>query len=298
MVLLSSIASASDAPKGNPKPEIFHYKLVMSENDEICKPLAKLYEQMLIETNNNTNKDKWSPLPEDEEGVNHVDWTNFETRAPERFSQIGFTEPPTKEIILPNPPGSYPDFYKETVYLVDVFGEGKPRMVSVAGDMQYQKIRILKKDTEYRDIKDSPVSVDVDPAIVDRDASLSGLLQTEKDMNTSIGTWGYWLKKWPNFDKLYQAHMQQEKIWKASLANSKGIKVLSPFESDFLHPYITGAGPVSEKIFMKANKAYFILNGNSILGRLEDGNILVFTPTPQNYDDVCYIALTSKKVDE
>ncbi len=290
---LSAQAEGGDSELTSAQKKDFHYKLIMSEDDAVCKPLTDLYNKMLVEsTKGPTTKSRYGIM------------TNFEMRHPERFEEIGFVEPPKQEVVLtmpPNPdaPLGWPTgtVYKEPIYLADIFNEGTPRevvyqeLLSAGGALASTKITIIKKDTQYREVLTDSSSTGVDPDIVDRDASYEGLVASQN--NPKQAYLGYLFSKWPNFDAMYKKYSNQMNAFKKAFDNHEKALGLRPNWS--LPSIDKNSGPISTRLFMHDSRAYFVLNQYSFLAPMrEESNILVYRLTPTGHEDICYINLPGK----
>ena len=137
-----------------------HYELTMSDDDALCKPLTGLYNELLVDPTKECWKNRKNGKPIKVSCEYRP--TNFEEREPEKFAKIGLIEPPTKEIEFPLPTGTFPASYKEKLYLVDFFNEGKPRIVEYDGQMgdgrrtESTQVIVLKKNTGYNADIDNP----------------------------------------------------------------------------------------------------------------------------------------------
>jgi hypothetical protein len=269
----TSVAAGAGKAKSLASPA-YHYILVMSEDDDLCKPLTALYNKLLRAVPGQLEQAaRGIPIPD-------LQFTNFETSEPAKFASIGLTLPPLVASVDHDP--SVGD-----LYYVDVFNDGTPRYVNVwngpvtAGGIQAGAIQVLKKGAEYAEVPVSSLNSpyvkinQVDPELVDP----AGDLPLENiQIQGKTHPAGYKLKKWPGYHKY-------------KIAN--------------IHEYTTGfpaiSGGFTKKLFLFGSKVIFVINrydsidtvinNNETDKMINYGLILVYKLKHSGPDDLCYIAL-------
>lgn len=270
MLLLLAHSAFAEAQK----PIHFHYVLVMSQDDSVCKPLDNLYNTLLAQYLRHEHHE-YNPY---KGGA-----TDFEVWEPEEFEKRGFTKPPTEEFIEPSPPGSLSPSFTETLSLVTFFGEPNPRNVQIIDGPQghniITSIEILKKDTDPKYVDHHNV-FSIARNVVDRDAGFDGLLNSQK-ARYGVGPYnlGYLLTKWPHFDEIYTRYLKE--------------KPKEGFAASVSVPFIAGA--TTSRIFLKDHQPYFIMNEYFYLPiPHRHSRIVVYKLTPSDHTDICYLSLTSR----
>lgn len=282
-VLLTALCVRADGPTVDSASQKPHYEIVMSEKDEICKPLAQLYNTMLDEflvkkQPDPEEEDRCLRKTPDKDCYQGYFATNFEAEYPKRFEDIGFRVPPitTFSYTASLPPGSLGNpIQQASLYLIDLFDEGKPRMVrlydrSYGMSISYTSVEILKKGlrkSEYHD----------DESDIDRDGGLRGLLDIQKRQGINLLHGSYFLTKWPGFEERYKAHLDGSS------------ELTTHTKIEWPHAI---AGKNSIRVFLHGGRPYFILNEyvNRFPPHRPDytSTILVYQLTKTGADDVCY----------
>jgi len=278
--------AADEEQESDPKQDKPHYRLVMSEDDKVCKPLAGLYNRLLAEFaaekhfNNVITKYTCDGKDEPRAGCYepHYWASNFEAKYPDEFERIGFMLPPVTEFsyVTKVPEGVALDPHRRaSLYLVDLFDEGKPRMIRLydrpsGNSISETIVETLKKDLTQADYRG-------DDSDVDREVGFGGLLadQTSKHIRHMHGY--YSLTKWPGFEKQYKAFID---------STPDNYNQWHP--KDWPHAMV---GSYSIRIIIHENHPYFIMN-NFMRGRPKsdtESTVLVYRWTKTGADDICYL---------
>lgn len=283
-----------------PKQAKFQYKLIMSKDDAVCKPLTEQYNEMLVSymkvwRTKKLNTDEADAFDAHEIAAWTPGWaTDFEVWESKKFEKIGFIKPlqisagehQARHYKINEPheddASGFGD-YVPGLYQVDLFGEGLPRVVNIydgshASNRQNfeTEITVFKKGIGADKISGGDQR-DTDPAIIDRDASFRGLVNSQKEMKLEY--LGYVLKKWPDFDKLYNQFLEEKK--RIGMPNS--------------FPPSMGGG--SARIFMHSGRPYFVLNEYAFMKPVatpavsQGSTVVVYQLTPSSQEDICYISI-------
>lgn len=221
---------ASFAAQTEPKRQL-HYKLIMSEDDAICRPLLGLYNKML--------NDAITALELHHNVASII--SDFDVVEPERFETIGFQLPPIEM-----------GGGAAGIYRADVFDDGHPRSLLMAissnQPIMGAYVIILKKGMA-RDLLAEVLKKASDGSLTN-----AWLEQNDAaDMNMNFLEWpvprkykkydiprGYLLVKWPHLDDLLERWAHRP-----------------PRSWPFL-PVINFA--TTNRVFVHGNGAYFITN--------------------------------------
>ena len=239
-----------------------HYKLVMSADDAVCKPLLNLYNRMLT--------DSIMALRLNSNAASAV--SDFEVVEPERFAAIGFRLPPIEM-----------GGGAAGVYRADVFNDGHSRPILMAistnQPIMGAYVVILKRDID-RDLLAEVLQKAFDGSLTN--TWLAQNSATDMDMN--FLEWplpqqykkfylpkGYLLVKWPHLDDLLERWVHR-----------------SPRSSPFL-PIVNFA--TTSRVFTHENRTFFITNEYAPIRNLKisDGIVWIYEMSHEGPLDVCYL---------
>jgi len=262
-LMMARAGAHADSRDKKLSPTDFRYELVMNADDALCRPLAKLYNSLLHKLARDfaTHGAQFGPIAPS---------TDFEVENPEKFAPIGLDRPAPTGV-----PGS-----TLILYSIDLFREGKPRLVSLhditlGNDISDTEITILKAGATYREI-DVPnpnvpgiVKRKIDPQAVDE---VSMLHEAPAENYKEAGVIGYPLVRWPGFEWIYRHAIHTHHL-----------------------EYVPTIGHfATTRLFTFRGKAVFITNEYFRLPPKYnyDSVVVAFRLMPDSRTDLCYVALT------
>lgn len=242
----------------------YHYNLVMSEDNEVCKPLEKLYNKLLVEYLPYVQSKGYTYNP------NYQGATDFEVWEPKKFAEAGFTLP--EEGPVPYTYEVYP-FEKDKPQLIRVYDAPWGYSFTTQVSLLKEDINLMNMLSSNADSKreESPFH-EVTSEDIERDIGPEGLAA---EQGGAIA--GYRLQKMPGFDLLLSKYK----------AGDKHISL----------PTVSVSSPVSARPFLYEGKLYFVMNEYSSPSDTvrNNGYVVAYQITPISHDDVCYLSLERTK---
>lgn len=270
---------AADASSSKrPQLTAYHYILVMSEDDGLCRPLTNLYNRLL----KSKILDLMPPTPGEELPPS---FTDFELEEPNAFTELGLTVPPE---VPSNGSG---------LYFADVFNDGSPRYVKLVNRYEKEgKVTVLKKGAEYHEITEIKSYnkllrfTKIDPDLIDP----TGSLPVESFNSKIIHVGGYKLTKWPKYDKYVEA----------SLKFTNSLEFFEHFPALFfgLGSYSSVGVFLYKSTYIFLRNDYIDMREAFLVGeksiRITNSIILIYKITSSGPNDLCYIALAPTPLTE
>ena len=264
LILKNSVAAFASIARLSPyTPNSFRYALVMSENDQLCRPLTDIYNRLLAKL---VPKAALAPRwPKESWEIAAANLTDFEVAYPGEFTNIG-------EI-------------REGLDELDVLGTGAARTVYLSDNVPRggaergpaTTVLIMKDGVDKQQVQDRVEAGESLDPIVDTNIGL----KRERTGSDETGDLGHFLRKWPHFNDIV------DKL------SDNGIDIIGYV------PVLTGRN--TDRILVFRHDVYFIRNNYIDARFMRDvydqmNIVLVYRLTPTGSEDVCYIASTPSHI--